>query len=59
MKIVDWKKQILKENNSIERMVIDQDKPSIDLVTKVRDLKTLVKNWTQESDNFDMVKKEL
>jgi hypothetical protein len=40
-------------------MVIDQDKPSIDLVTKVRDLKTLVKNWTQESDNFDMVKKEL
>ena len=59
MLIVDWKKQILRENNEISKMVLDQDKPSIDLVKKTRDLKTLVKNWTTDSDKFDLVTKEL
>lgn len=59
MLIVDWKKQILRENNEISKMVLDQDKPSIDLVKKARDLKTLVKNWTTDSDKFDLVTKEL
>jgi hypothetical protein len=56
---VDWKKQILRENNEISKMVLDQDKPSIDLIKKTRDLKTLVKNWTTDSDKFDLVIKEL
>lgn len=59
MTIVDWKKQILKTNNRINNMVLDQDKPSLDLIKHTRDLKRLVNNWTEQTDKIDLVQKEL
>ena len=59
MTIVDLKTQILKTNNRINDMVLEQDKPSLDLIKKTRDLKRLVNNWTEQTDRIDLVTKEL
>ena len=56
MKLSTWKNKILQNSNELNRLVLKNDKPTIEIVKKAKDLNNKIFAWTMQSDKEYKIK---
>ena len=54
MKLSTWKNKILENSNELNRLVLKNDKPTIEIIKKAKDLNNKIFAWTMQSDKEDI-----
>ena len=54
MKLSTWKNKILQNSNELNRLVLNNDKPTIEIIKKAKDLNNKIFAWTMQSDKEDI-----